>query len=169
MALDTAFITLRDYSNETATLTINTVPVTAANFAAQMTALGALETQVNAITDGAISRSGVTHTETLTRDIPTDPRSQRELKWLVTYYDNTEWLDAPTNTIINPSYQRAFNVEIPCAKLDIADEWLLPQSDRVDLAQDPWPAFLTAFEAFAKSPNGGTPQVIDVRLIGRSL
>lgn len=169
MALDTGYITLRDYSNETSTLSINMAQTDAGNFAAQMTALLALETQVNAITQGAIARTGVNHVETFTRDVPTDPAAQRELKWLVSYYDNTEWLDDPANTIPNPSYQKVFQVEIPTARVLIGDGWLLPQSDRVDVSVAPWPAFITAFEAVALSPTGGEALVTDVRLIGRNI
>lgn len=76
--------------------------------------------------------------------------AQRELKGLVRWHDSS---------------LRSFNTEIPTI-----DHALFPSgSDFADLTTGPWPAFVTAFEAYATSVNGLAAIVDSVELVGRSL
>lgn len=77
---------------------------------------------------------------------------QREERWLVVYED----------TVTRAIYTN----EIPCRKSSV-----LPplETDRVDLTTGVWPAFVTAFEAIVRSPDGNAVNILRVQLTGRNL
>jgi len=81
--------------------------------------------------------------------------AQRERKWLVTYQATTS--------------HKLFRLELPCANLD--PDFLLPNSDIADLDSTEMAAFVSAFEAFVRSPDNGTEavQVISIRHVGRNI
>jgi len=86
--------------------------------------------------------------------LPTSPYAQRELKWLVTYSGNTSG--------------KKFTIEIACP--DVTDN-VVPNTDLADLASTDWAAFVTAFEAYVKSPDNGTEAVtvLSARVVGRNI
>jgi hypothetical protein len=85
---------------------------------------------------------------------PTDEEVQREKKWLVTYRATTS--------------QKLFRLEIPTA---LPTGHLLPASDEADLAETDMAAFVSAFEAFVRSPDNGTEAVTveSIRFVGRNI
>lgn len=102
----------------------------------------------------------------------TDVQAAREGKWLVTYRDDTEYLDG-ANTINNPGYGQLFSFEIACA-----DRTLLSNNqDEADLAEvTVWAPFVAAMEPNIRSPYnrsagaGVTPTntIVSVKYVGRN-
>lgn len=99
----------------------------------------------------------------------TNPLCQRENKWLVTYEDITEFLDAG-NTIPNPGYRKLFSLEVPCADLSIREdnsEVIYTEAGggvNADVAN-----FVTSLEAAARSPYTGAINVLQIHSVGRNL
>jgi len=146
--------TINDFSNEKSSFGLTSVTVNAGNLAAQQSAAASLAGAIDDLTIGEL----VKQTEVLiildTPAIPTSPYAQRELKWLVSYVGNTSG--------------KIFQAEI--AAPDITDN-VVGNSDIADLASDDWAAFVTAFEAFVKSPDNGTEAVtvLSARVVGRNI
>jgi hypothetical protein len=117
--------------------------------------LVALKNAIANITLGTLNKevrsSSVT---TVSNDPPTSEIAQREHKWLVTYRANTS--------------QKIFRLEIPCADLT---GHLLPASKEADLEETDMAAFVSAFEAFVRSPDNGTEAVTVLKIInvGRNI
>lgn len=132
-----ATMALRDYSNEITTTTVNGVALTSANFDAQVTAWTALRAAIQGLTLGVASQQSLSNFVPLSGATPSDPFAQREVKWLVNYHDTTT----------NKKYQ----TEIGTA--DLGDDHLVPGTDMADLSNADWVAFITAFEAFVRSPD----------------
>lgn len=148
-------ITLLDYSGEKSTMTVLNGSVSALTIAAYLTQLGTLKAATEGITKGVIAGSSwVGDKDILAAAPPTDVFAQRELKWLVRY----------RNVVSNKIY----TLEIPTA--DPTDR-LLPQSDKADLADTEIAAWVTAFEAIARSPENDIDgvEVLDITLVGRNL
>lgn len=148
-------VTLIDYSGEKSTVTTNNGSITALTIAAYLTQLGALKTAIGDITKGVIvGTSWVGDSDTLAATPPTDVFAQRELKWLVRYENTTS--------------HKVYTLEIPTAD---PTGRLQAQSDRADLTDTEMAAFVTAFEAIARSPENDVDgvAVLDVTLVGRNL
>lgn len=81
--------------------------------------------------------------------------AQRERKWLVTYQGDTS--------------HKLFRLEIPTALVD--PTFMIANSDKADLASTEMAAFVSAFEAFVRSPDNGTETVtvISIRHVGRNI
>jgi len=128
--------------------------LTAGNFAAQQTLAAALATAVEALTIGELTKQIALVPVVDTPAIPTDPYAQRELKWLVRYQGD--------------SSGKMFSIEI--AAPDITSN-VVPNSDVADITSTDWAAFVTAFEAYAKSPDdvAETVTVVDARVVGRNI
>lgn len=95
---------------------------------------------------------------------PVQAGASRTIKWLVSYRDELQWLDGPTNTIPNPGFGKSFTFTIPTA-----DNTLLPSgSDAVDLSQEPWLTLVNQLQASVVSPYGGNISVQRITLTGRS-
>jgi len=150
-----ANIQFTDESNEKSTFGVTSTPLTSANFDAQQTAFTALRTASQALSLGDISQYAIATLVNPAFTVPTDPFAQRELKWLVSYVGNTSG--------------KTFQVEIPVA--DIGNDHKVPGSDLAALADADWVAFITAFEAFAKSPDDATESVTvtTAKLVGRNI
>ncbi len=82
------------------------------------------------------------------------------------YEDNTQYFDAPVNAIPNAGYKKQFNVEIGTA--DFTVDNLPNNGDEADLTEASIAAFVTAFEAIARSPYGGAVNVTQILAVGRS-
>ena len=98
--------------------------------------------------------------------LPADPEAQREKKWMVHYKDSSPFLDAPTNTVPNPYYGKAFKFTIPTA--DLADGNLIPGTDECDISIDPWLTVVGLLQTGAKSPVGGNITITGVNFIGEN-
>lgn len=161
--------TFVDYTKEKASLTFHTGVVTAGTLPGLLTQFGALRTAILGIVrSNAISERLMVFNTKLGNTPPTDPEAQVEEKWLVTYEDDLEFFDAPTNAIPNEGFGKVFQMELPGADLSLADV-LKPNSDEADLAHTAIAAFITAFEDIARSPHGGTVNVLAVTYVGRNL
>lgn len=164
MTLNNATFTIEDYSQEKGSMSINIGPVTVVNFTALHDAIDDLEAVMPNMILGAIRKTNVHEIFNGSVAAVTDVNAQRERKWLVTYRDETEFLDV-ADTIMNTGYGQVYNVEIPTAKLSLLDT----ESDELDLSVAAVAAWITAFEAVQISPTGGDViNVISIRHVGRS-
>lgn len=150
-----AILTLKDFSDENTSVGVYSEALTAGNFAAQETEWTALRTAIQALTLGNTARHSIAQQTEVTTLPPSDPFAQRELKWLVSYVGNVSG--------------KTFQIEMGTA--DPANDHLSGNTDQADLAQADWVAFITAFEAFAKSPDDITEAVTvtAARLVGRNI
>lgn len=164
MTVNTATFTIEDFSKEKSTFSINVGPITAANFTALRDAIDDLKLVMDNLMLGEIRRTNITEVFAESTAAVTDVNAQRERKWLVTYRDNTQYLDVG-NTINNTGFGQLYNVEVPTAKLSLLDF----ESDELDLSIAAVAAWITAFEAVAQSPTGGDEiEVVSIRHVGRS-
>jgi len=145
---------ITDYSNEKSSTVLNTTVLTAGNFAAQQTLAAALAAAIEDLSIGELTKQINSVPVVDTPAIPTSPYAQRELKWLVQYQGDTSG--------------KLFSSEIACP--DITDNVVI-NTDVADLSSTDWAAFVTAFEAYVKSPDdvAETVTVIGARLVGRNI
>lgn len=160
---DTASFTYLDHSNEKASMQFDIAVVTAANFDTQVGLLDDLRDAIAGITLGVLNKRILTHKMAGSANIPTDPFAQRETKWVVGYTD----VSTTISGVSNPYFGKKFSVEIACPELT----GNLPTSTEYANLSDGGVVedFVTAFEAFAKSPTGGSVQVSYIRVAGRNL
>lgn len=150
------FWTVLDFSNEKTTHSVNSPDITAANFAAQETARNAYQTAMLGLQNAILNKNGYGN-EVIGLNTPDpDPVSQREMKWLITYEGNVSG--------------KLFQVEIGCAGYTVAG-LLVANTDIADVTAVQWTNYITAFEAFVKSPDDPTEAVnfISARLVGRNI
>jgi len=145
---------ITDYSNEKSTTVLNTTVLTAGNFAAQQTLAAALAAAIEDLTIGELTKQINSVPVLDTPAIPTNPYAQREMKWLVSYQGDVSG--------------KLFSSEI--AAPDITDN-VVPNTDTADITSTDWAAFVTAFEAYVKSPDDATETVtvIGAHLVGRNI
>lgn len=155
-------ITYQDYSHEYATVGFPIPVITAANLATLQADIVTLVTAAQAISLGTMRRRQLTHEFPGSGSIPTDAEAQREEKWLVGYIDVSATLAAGVS---NPLFGNSYTVTIPTAELT---GHLSTNSDYADLAEAEIAAFVTAFEAFARSPSGGAVEVVYIKFVGRN-
>jgi hypothetical protein len=148
-------LTYLDYSREKSPAKfVGPVPVQS-GFDTWVGLITALEAAIADITLGELHKEVRAYSvDIVSNDAPTDENAQRERKWLVTYRANTS--------------EKLFRMEIPTAK--IAGN-LLPASDEADLTATDMAAFVSAFEAFQRSPDNGTEAVtvVSIRNVGRNI
>lgn len=146
--ISSASQTLQDYGKvgsgtgaEKSNWAIWTTTLTSANFVAVTGAVSTLFSAVLDITLGGQAGTRILAADTREAVNITNPQAQRENKWLVRYHD---------------SAGTKFSVEIPTADLS-----LLTEGDEFLKLDDGGPiaAFVTAFEAVAKSPDDPTLSV----------
>lgn len=147
-------IQITDYSDEKSSFAVTSVTANAGNLAAQQTLAANLIAAVDDLTIGEITKQEMCLVILDSPAIPTNPYAQREMKWLVSYQAVTSG--------------KKFSVEI--AAPDVTGN-VVANSDIADLTSADWVAFVTAFEAFVKSPDNGTEAVIVIgaRLVGRNI
>lgn len=160
---DVAYLKYRDFSRETSAMRLNTVDITAGNLAAQQTALTTLAAAADTITAGIQAERGIQVDVQGSSTPPASEEAQIEKRWLVIYNDTQQYLDPPTDSVLNPGFGKLFQVEWPCA--DPTDH-LQTNSDLADLTETDVAAFVTAFEAYVRSPYGGTIGVLEMRFVG---
>ena len=149
-------LTVRDWEGSLGTVEINTGAVTAVSLPGLLTQIGNLRTAIDGLVIGVLSDERQTVFNTiLSQDLPTSEFAQRGNKWIVFYHDNTQFFDDPVNAIPNAGYLKPFHVMLPTA-----DNSLLADNETVlDITVNPGLAFVTAFEAMARSPYGGVAVV----------
>jgi len=145
---------ITDYSNEKSSFQVTSITANAGNLAAQQTAAAALAGAVDDLTIGELTKQQMSLVILDTPAIPTNPYAQREMKWLVSY--------------IGDSSGKIFNTEI--AAPDLTDN-TVANSDVADLSSTDWAAFVTAFEAYVRSPDNGTETVtvLKAEVVGRNI
>lgn len=160
---DVAYLKYRDFSRETSTMRLNTANMTAANLAAQQTALTTLAAAADTITTGIQAERGIQVDVQGSSTPPASEEAQIEKRWLILYNDTQQYLDPPTDSVLNPGFGKLFQTEWPCA--DPTDH-LQTNSDLADLTETDVAAFVTAFEAYVRSPYGGAVNVLEMRFVG---
>jgi len=124
--------------------------LTAGNITAQEGLASALWSAALDITLGSEAATKLLASSTQSAVVNTNPLSQRENKWMVRYHDTAS---------------TKFTVEIPTADLSLLDTG----TEFLDLTVTEVAAFVTAFQAYAKSPDDPTLSVtIDsIQFVGR--
>jgi hypothetical protein len=159
--------TLLDYDRETGSTNLQTGAVTGVSLPGLLTQIGTLRTAIEGITVGVVSSESLYAFRTrLSNTPPADPDAQRERVWVVHYEDTTAFFDDPVNAIPNEGFGKNFTIAIPTA--DFSGDRLLTNSEDADLAETSIAAFVTAFEAIARSPYGGEVNVTRIQAGGRS-
>jgi hypothetical protein len=162
---NSASLTIGEYDpKENSTMSLNVGPVTSVNFDARRDAIADLQAVMGNIILGVVRFTNLNIKTTESVAEVTDQNAQRERKWLVTYRDNTEFLDV-ADTIENVGFGKLYTTEVPTAKLSLLDQ----KSDDLDLAATGVAAWIAAFEAAQQSPTGGNEiEVISIKHVGRS-
>jgi hypothetical protein len=146
-------VTYLDYTNEDSTFGVHIAELNAGNCAAQGALIQALGDAVNDLSLGNPARSRLTaQTNTISSTPATDINAQVERKWRVFYVDDVNG--------------REYTLEIPCAKLTGN---LVTNKDDALLTSTEWAAFVTAFEAVAKSQDGNSVTVTSAIHVGKNL
>jgi hypothetical protein len=146
--------TILDYSEETSNFKFHIGAITALNIAGVLAQIGDWRNALGNIITGVLRQDTVVlDRNTYTNTPPADTTSQVELKWLLTYEGNTS--------------KKKFRTEI--ATPDTSK--LIPGTDKADLTDTDIAAYITAFEALAKSPDDDAEgvNVLDMRLVGRNV
>ena len=153
MAKQYSTLRFADYDNEKGTVSLNGVTLTAVNFDAQIALLVALQNGIDGITLGLATGYDVGNRDLLFLGPASSVLAQRESKWLVQYHDN---VDLTRHTI-----------EIPTADLAQLDpnnreRAFMGDAGVVD-------AFVTALEAYHRSPGGNVIVVDRITHVGRNV
>lgn len=143
--------TMTDYDAETTVFRVNTTTLSAANFDAQVALQVALGVAIAGITLGTLQKIQYGN-EISSPGVNNDPYAQRENKWLIRYRDNLTG--------------EGFRVELGTADLTMLDPNNRGYANIGDAgAVD---AFVTAFEAYALSPNGNAVTIDSIQFVGRN-
>lgn len=157
-----------DYSREKSSFSIQTGDVTAVSLPGLLTEVGTLRAAIEGVTLGVVSDERLVAFDTNLSNVPpTSPLAQVESSWLVTMADILPFFDDPVNAIPNEGFGKLFTLTIPTADIAAAGR-LQPNSDLADLTETGMAALVTALEATARTPYGGTVDVISVRHVGRN-
>lgn len=146
-------LTYVDYSDEKSSFQFNFGAITAISLPGFLTQFGAFRNATNAITLGElVSDQWVGDQTKYNNAPPTNVNAQRERKFLVTYEDVTTFA--------------LYRLEIPTADLTGR---MIPDTDLVDLTNTQIAAWITAFEAMCKSPEGNDVNVVRIQAVGRNI
>lgn len=157
---------IRDYNEEMSSTKFYTGNVTAGSLPGLLTDFGQFRDAIDGIILGVIAKESLAVFQTnLSNAVPASVQAQREAKWLVTYEDILPFFDDPVNAIPNEGYRKVFTFEIATPDLTL----LVANTDRMNIAAGAGATFVTEFEAIARSPYGGTVNVLYVQHVGRNL
>lgn len=147
-------ITLVDFSDEETTFGANMGAISAVTIAGFLAQFGTMVSTTDAITLGNVRQTSWTGDRTkFDADPPTDVNAQRERKFQVSYQGATTF--------------SKYSLTIGTANLELTGLFGA-NVDEVDLSQTEIAAWITAFEAMAKTPEGETPEVISITAVGRN-
>jgi len=144
---------IADYDGEIGTLQFAVAALTAANFAAEGTKRGDFDIALQAIIGGVRQREQFGNRIVSSLEVATSEAAQRELKWLVQYHDATSL--------------KRYSLEIPTALVTVLDPNDRAHAEIGDAGVVD--AFITAFTAYALTPDGNAPVVDEITLVGRPL
>lgn len=146
-------VTFLDASKEKSTAKGNMGPVTAGTIAGFLAQFGTLKTAMQGLSLGSlIADSWTGDITTYNAAPPSDVNAQREMKWRVDYQDTVNF--------------SRHQFEIPVA---LKTGQVIAGTDLADLTTPEWVAFIAAFEAMCKSPDGNGVEVLGAELVGRNL
>lgn len=166
MANGIATFSFLDDSTERSSMSMQIDPVTALNLGDILSWYGDIKTSLAGVTLGTIAAEKLAVFETRLSNALPGANAQRELKWLVSGEDTTQYFDPPTNAIPNEGFGKVFTFTIPTADPSVS---MLTGTDLADLAQAEWAALTADIESYWRSPHGGAMSVLTVRLVGRNL
>jgi hypothetical protein len=149
-----AGVTVLDYSEETSSTSFSIGAITAVSIAGFLSQFGDWKTALGNIILGTVAKDRwVGDATDISNTPPGDANAQIELKWLVTYEADTT--------------KKRFRQELPTAD----PSKTIPGTDKADLTDTDVAAYVTAFEAVAKSPDDDTESVsvLDMTLVGRNV
>lgn len=153
-----ASITYGDVTEETSKFEVYTGAITAVSIAGFLTAFGNLQTAADNLTLGVRRKQQwVGDDTTVSNDWPTDNQAQRENKLEVTYQDTVT--------------EELFRVTLPTVDLDLLT-FIPGGGDNVafeaPLAGTEVLAFVTAFEAIARTPrsDANPVEIVNLRYVG---
>jgi len=144
--------TLLDFNSEKSVFSITAPVISAANFAAQETLRAALGTAIANITLGTLNKAEFGNVDFLTNTPPASEIAQRESAWLIRYVDDVT--------------QVMYHVTLGTA--DQVGHMSASAKGFADLAEADVAAFVTAFEAYALSPDGNAVTVQSIMHVGRN-
>lgn len=147
--------TIRDYSNETSTHSLDTADLTAANFNTYLDPVTGLVPvyydALDAIILGNIGSERISARDILISQAPAGSvYAQVELKWLVFYSDNVN--------------SKVYRREIPTPDLTL----LVAGTDLMNITAGAGLAWKTAAENLWVSPDGNPVTIFKVQLVGRN-
>lgn len=154
MAKHYAGVTVLDYSEEKSGTSFSIGAITAVSLPGFLTQFGNWKTALGDIILGTISKDRwVGDATDISNTPPGSANAQIELKWLVTYE--------------GASTKKRFRQELPTAD----PSKTIAGTDMADLTDTDIAAYVTAFEAVAKSPDDDAEgvNVLDMRLVGRNV
>lgn len=164
-----AFVSIEDFDKEPTTVTFWVQDIGAANYASVTQDIDEVKDAIIAAVRGEVRKSGFTKTFLESFAAVTDPEAQRETKWLVTFRDTTQFLDAG-NTIANAGFGKIFTLEIGTALLTGN---LVANTDLADLSVTEMDALRDAIQANVRSPYNHTATapsilVLSIEHVGRN-
>lgn len=169
-----ASITIEDHEGQISTMSFWVTDLSALNYGSVTQDVDEIKDAVAPLIEGKIRKVDITKTFPETFDPVNNPLAQVEAKWLVTFRDTTQFLDA-ANSIANPGYGKLFTMEVPTAKLTLKPATSLdqPSAGDIDYADTDVVAFIAAFEANVRSPYNTsavapTVDVISIVNVGRN-
>jgi len=142
-----------DYDGERSNHGFNVTPLTAANFDAQNTLMNLYLAALVEMVLGNRYKSGQGNWVLNNIENASDQAAQRELKWLIQYHDGTTL--------------KSYSVELPTAKTAVLDPNDRAHAHIGDAGVVD--AFVSAFEAYALTPDGHAPIVDEITLVGRPI
>jgi hypothetical protein len=154
MASHYAGVTVLDYSEERSSTSFSIGAITAISIAGFLSAFGDWKSALGNIILGTVSKDRwVGDATDISNDPPVSANAQIELKWLVAYEANTT--------------KKRFRQELPTAD----PSKTIAGTDKADMTDTDIAAYVTAFEAVAKSPDDDTEgvNVLDMTLVGRNV
>lgn len=148
-------ITYSDYNGEKSTFSCQTAEVSGAavDMDAKELEFVNLQDAIAGITVGLKTKAERVQGDTVATGEASSVHAQRERKWLVQYHDGTTF--------------KRYTLEIPCADLDQLDPNDKANAHIGDAGVVD--AFVTAFEAYALTPDGNSPVVDEITHVGRNV
>lgn len=165
---------INDYDGQTGIVGVQTTEITDLNFVAVATQMGTFRTTLTELIRGIFVQAqlSIISRFAASTDKATDDLAQRGNKWRVQYRDNTQFLDAPTNSVVNYGYLKPFDFEVPTADLTLrennSDIIYTLAGGGVGAASADIEAFVAAANALVRSPYGGAAQVLMIEAVTRS-
>lgn len=134
----------KDYDEEVSSVQFTTVPITAANFDAQVTAMNNLSTAILGVqTEASLQSKMLTAVDDfISRAKATEKATQREHRWILTLEDTVT--------------HRLTTHQIPQADVSL----ISTDSDVLDLSTGPGATLKTAVEAMARFPGTNNPVLL---------